>query len=278
MVLTAGRSDADPVGVAIPLVIRAVVVVATGVVEVGSFIAVSSCQAALPLASVRTPGERWVSLPARRDGRHCGDTAGRGCRIGLDWSPSQSGSSLRGCVVPPHPGRRHSASTSIDRNDSEMPELARTLVAGAKPLVRSYSIRRPEIARAITICWISLVPSKIVWLTFTGFASDAQCGHVPLNRAFAIRVSAGCCTVRSVLGMSREDRPPRCAGLNYSRARDYGEYAGESVAPQWGRTRAVGASSTSGYCARVMCVRIQAAGARVCRITRGLDQGIDRSF
>ncbi len=43
---------------------------------------------------------------------------------------------------------------------------------------------------------------------------------------------------RSVLGMGREDRPPGCVGLNYSRARDYGEYAGESVAPQWGRDAA----------------------------------------
>ena len=28
----------------------------------------------------------------------------------------------------------------------------------------AYSMRRPEIARAITSCWISLVPSKIVWI------------------------------------------------------------------------------------------------------------------
>ena len=28
--------------------------------------------------------------------------------------------------------------------------------------VRNYSTRRPEMARAITNCWISLVPSKIV--------------------------------------------------------------------------------------------------------------------
>ncbi len=27
-----------------------------------------------------------------------------------------------------------------------------------------YSMRRPEMARAITSCWISLVPSKIVWI------------------------------------------------------------------------------------------------------------------
>ena len=32
-----------------------------------------------------------------------------------------------------------------------------------------YSIRRPLIARAITSCWISDVPSKIVWLSGPGF-------------------------------------------------------------------------------------------------------------
>ena len=32
-----------------------------------------------------------------------------------------------------------------------------------------YSMRRPEIARAITSCWISEVPSKIVWITVPGF-------------------------------------------------------------------------------------------------------------
>jgi len=53
----------------------------------------------------------------------------------------------------------------------------------------SYSIRRPEIARLMTNCWISLVPSKIVWLTLTGFVSDVQCCHVALTRASANRVS-----------------------------------------------------------------------------------------
>jgi hypothetical protein len=52
-----------------------------------------------------------------------------------------------------------------------------------------HSIRRPEIAREMTSCWISLVPSKIVWLTLTGFVSDAQCCHVPLTWAFAMGVS-----------------------------------------------------------------------------------------
>ena len=35
-----------------------------------------------------------------------------------------------------------------------------------KPMITGvfYSTRRPEIARAITSCWISLVPSKIVWI------------------------------------------------------------------------------------------------------------------
>ncbi len=47
--------------------------------------------------------------------------------------------------------------------------------------------------------------------------------------------------------MSREDCPLRCAGLNYSRARDYGEYAGESVAPQWGRDAARVGVAPPGY-------------------------------
>ena len=50
-------------------------------------------------------------------------------------------------------------------------------------------MRRPEIAREITSCWISLVPSKIVWLTLTGFVSAAQCCPVSLTWAFANRVS-----------------------------------------------------------------------------------------
>jgi hypothetical protein len=33
-----------------------------------------------------------------------------------------------------------------------------------RPPQRSYSMRRPDIALAITSCWISLVPSKIVWI------------------------------------------------------------------------------------------------------------------
>ena len=57
------------------------------------------------------------------------------------------------------------------------------------PHPQNYSIRMPLIARAITSCWISLVPSKIVWLTLTGFVSDAHCCHVPLTRCCAIRVS-----------------------------------------------------------------------------------------
>ena len=39
-------------------------------------------------------------------------------------------------------------------------------VRPARPI---YSIRMPDIARAITSCWISLVPSKIVWISVPGF-------------------------------------------------------------------------------------------------------------
>jgi hypothetical protein len=45
------------------------------------------------------------------------------------------------------------------------------------------SIRRPEMARAITSCWISLVPSKIVWIRLSGSAGVVRC--------FAVRSSRG---------------------------------------------------------------------------------------
>ncbi len=50
-----------------------------------------------------------------------------------------------------------------------------------------YSIRRPEIARAITSCWISLVPSKIVWLTVSSFPGVVRRGPVVVNRDYASR-------------------------------------------------------------------------------------------
>ena len=36
-----------------------------------------------------------------------------------------------------------------------------------------YSMRRPLMARLMTSCWISLVPSKIVWFKLSGFATSA---------------------------------------------------------------------------------------------------------
>ena len=48
-----------------------------------------------------------------------------------------------------------------------------------------YSIRRPEIARAITNCWISEVPSKIVWITVSGFLGVASCRCVRATWSFA---------------------------------------------------------------------------------------------
>ena len=42
--------------------------------------------------------------------------------------------------------------------------LVRRRRFAASRLVEYYSIRRPEIARAMTSCWISDVPSKIVWI------------------------------------------------------------------------------------------------------------------
>ena len=46
---------------------------------------------------------------------------------------------------------------------------------------RIYSMRRPEIARLMTSCWISLVPSKIVWIISGGSALARVCCGVPLS-------------------------------------------------------------------------------------------------
>jgi len=48
----------------------------------------------------------------------------------------------------------------------------------------------------MTSCWICSVPSKMSWLTFTGFVNDAQCRHVPLTRGFAKHQFTLCCSVR----------------------------------------------------------------------------------
>jgi hypothetical protein len=44
--------------------------------------------------------------------------------------------------------------------------------------LRIYSIRIPEIALAMTSCWISLVPSKIVWIIQARPGRVASCGFV----------------------------------------------------------------------------------------------------
>ena len=49
-----------------------------------------------------------------------------------------------------------------------------------------YSIRRPEIARAMTSCWISDVPSKIVWIRLSGSASGEGCSAVPSTSDFVL--------------------------------------------------------------------------------------------
>jgi hypothetical protein len=51
--------------------------------------------------------------------------------------------------------------------------------AGRRP---NYSIRRPEIARAMTTCWISDVPSKIVWFRVSESAQAVWCCLMPLTR------------------------------------------------------------------------------------------------
>ena len=56
-----------------------------------------------------------------------------------------------------------------------------------------YSIRRPDIARAITSCWISLVPSKIVWLTVLGFPGVTSCGAVRRDQVIRESTDSGSC-------------------------------------------------------------------------------------
>lgn len=46
-------------------------------------------------------------------------------------------------------------------------------------------MRMPEIARAITSCWISLVPSKIVWLNVSGFPGVTPWSSIAVARCFA---------------------------------------------------------------------------------------------
>ena len=73
------------------------------------------------------------------------------------------------------------------RDDSRDSRLSSTRRRSAER--QNHSIRRPDIAREMTSCWISDVPSKIVWLTLTGSVSAAQCCPVSLTWAFANRVS-----------------------------------------------------------------------------------------
>jgi hypothetical protein len=46
---------------------------------------------------------------------------------------------------------------------------AEAIGRGSVVILSGHSMRIPLIARAITNCWISLVPSKIVWITVQGF-------------------------------------------------------------------------------------------------------------
>ena len=48
-----------------------------------------------------------------------------------------------------------------------------------------YSMRRPEIARAITSCWISLVPSKMVWIRLLNLTDATSCRAVHVTWCYA---------------------------------------------------------------------------------------------
>ena len=56
------------------------------------------------------------------------------------------------------------ASAAIDLRFDGVGTLAIDRPMSGEVAGEIHSMRRPDIARAITSCWISLVPSKIVWI------------------------------------------------------------------------------------------------------------------
>ena len=50
----------------------------------------------------------------------------------------------------------------VSAAETKQPQIQVSEGGGAEG--RNYSMRRPDVARTITSCWISLVPSKIVWI------------------------------------------------------------------------------------------------------------------
>lgn len=70
-----------------------------------------------------------------------------------------------------------------------------------------YSMRMPLIARAITSCWISDVPSKIVWFSVPGLLGVDECCSMPLGSGFADVGDGSCQSVRPILGTLGISRP-----------------------------------------------------------------------
>ena len=64
---------------------------------------------------------------------------------------------------------------------------------------RIYSIRRPEMARLMTSCWISDVPSKIVWIMSGVLGGGTAYGLVGLTGCFAARAARSRVVVSSGL-------------------------------------------------------------------------------
>ena len=65
---------------------------------------------------------------------------------------------------------------------------------------QSRRLQAPDTVRAITSCWISLAPSKIVLCSVRRFLGVTSCCAVGLTRCFANLDSASCCRFRRVLG------------------------------------------------------------------------------
>ena len=81
-----------------------------------------------------------------------------------------------------------------------------------------YSIRSPDIARAMTSCWISDVDSKIVWFRVSESAQAVWCCLMPLTSVQARFALASCLVMarpavcRDASGAGDPARLPGCGG------------------------------------------------------------------
>ena len=138
----------------------------------------SSCDRcpALPLVEgvAETPGVVGDASTSRRADRRCIRPARRSSPSAwrssdCAWFTMRSAAatcSANGAPAFPADARTNPSGGHIrqenPRDDSRDGTISSTRRRSAERL--NHSIRRPEIAREMTSCWISLVPSKIVWI------------------------------------------------------------------------------------------------------------------